>query len=413
MPLYGGARILIASRDRSLREQVQQAFGAEGYDVTIARDVKEAYRRVAESGVDVAIIDSELLQSGGFTLSRRLREEFSDGQLAILILIDGDDTARKIRVFEAGADNYLTRPFDREQWFKKIEELLAQTRPAVLDRSHPHQRGRIIAFFGSKAGVGSTTLAVNCAVALHDRLKGRVVLVDADFSFGDIAIYLNLPTSHDIIDLIRNIKELDRTLIEQVLVRHESGLQVLLNPPEPEQADLIAPEHVEIILASLAQLYGYVVVNCYTNYDARTLAILEQADDVMLITTPEISSIRNASSFLHLAERIALDQNKIQLVLNRSNSNVQIKPEEIEKTLQRKIQFRVISSGQQVVLSLTQGVPLVSERPSHRFSQQIYRIADSFIGRTTASHTPEQPPHEPRSLFDRLLPRYKNATVDA
>jgi len=65
-------------------------------------------------------------------------------------------------------------------------------------------------------------------------------------------------------------------------------------------------------------------VDCGANYDDRTLTILERADDILLVVTPEIGPLKNAALFLGLADKLQLDQNKIQVVLNRANSQVGI-----------------------------------------------------------------------------------------
>jgi pilus assembly protein CpaE len=251
--------------------------------------------------------------------------------------------------------------------------------------------------FGSKGGVGKTTIATNLAVALRQHTRQRVALFDADLFFGDVGVHLNLPTVRTILDMIQSLDGADPEQAEQVLVPHPSGVRVLLSPFRPEEGELITPESIERILEFLRQHYDYIVVDCQPSYDDRMLRILESADEVLMVVTPEVGPLKNTSLFLDLAVRLGYSLDKINVALNRFNSNVGIGPEEIERTLQHEVAFRIISGGRPVVLSVNRGVPLVIEQPDHPFSVQIMRIADHYIQR--ALNGPSQAPS--RSLRGR------------
>ena len=120
-------------------------------------------------------------------------------------------------------------------------------------------------------------------------------------------------------------------------------------------------------------------MDCGANYDDRTLTILERADDILLVVTPEIGPLKNAALFLGLADKLQLDQNKIQVVLNRANSQVGIEEKEVERTLRHKVGFRISSGGRVTVMSVNRGIPLVIGQPDHPVSQQIFFLADAFV----------------------------------
>lgn len=408
MQRHFGFRVLLATKDNAIRKRIEWTFDGEGYEVVAASRGQFAFSKLRQTSVELAIIDTDLPDMDGFDLCRRFRDEFPQRNLPILLLIDDGSTAAKIRVFEAGADSYLVKPFHGDELFHTAKSLLARVKPATHGVATGREKGRIFANFGCKAGVGTTTLSVNMAVALRKRTKKRVALVDADFYFGDTSIHLDLQTHNDVIDLVYSIDELDQTIINQVLSPHSSGVDVLLSPLRPEQAELITPDHVLKIIEHLATFYDYIVIDCYTSYDGNILTILERADDLMLVTTPEISPIRNGSNFLNLADQVGIDLHKIHLVLNRSNSNVQIRAQEIENTLDRQIEFRIISSGEQIVSSLTRGMPLVLSDPAHRFSQQIFSMVDVLTERSPQmqrSDLEQTMENQRSSLLARLLQR--------
>ena len=246
------------------------------------------------------------------------------------------------------------------------------------------KRGKMWAVFGAKGGVGKTTIAVNMAVALAKRSELNVALMDADFAFGDVAAHLNLAPSRTILDLVPRTFDLDEDMLGRVLPRHDSGVRVLLGPYRPEDAERISEDSLRVILRRLTDTFDFVIVDCASNYDDLTLTILEQADQIVMVLTPEIGPIKNTTTFIDLAGQLDIPTPKIQIVLNRANSEVGIAAPEIERALQKQIPLRLMSGGRPVVLSVNHGVPIMLQQPQHPFSQQIARIVEALRAPTIA-----------------------------
>lgn len=328
----------------------------------------------------LVIADVVLPGMDGYTLCRRLRQTAITKAIPVLMLTSRGQIADKIAGFEAGADDYLTKPFQPQELAYRVKSIMART--AALDAPQAtaaRANGKIIALFGSKGGVGKTMIACNMAVALRRRTGKRIALFDADFCFGDANVHLNLPPVRSVLNLVNAIDDLDAKLIDQAMVAHPTGVRVLLSPFRPEEADLVKGEHVKKILDALVTLYDFIIVDCGANYDDRTLTALENADDIMLVVTPEIGPLKNAVLFLDVANKLGLSLDKVHVILNRANSNVGIEDKEIERTLRHPVAYRVISGGRALVLSVNRGVPLVIAKPDHPLAQQIYYIVDSFM----------------------------------
>ncbi|MGB9738854.1 MAG: AAA family ATPase [Chloroflexus sp.] len=233
--------------------------------------------------------------------------------------------------------------------------------------------------FGAKGGVGKTTNAVSLALAIRLRTRKRVIIGDADRNFGDVAVHLNIAPTRSIVDIVRGGDEIEQEMVTQVLLSHPSGLQALPAPPRPEEAELVNVEHITWILDLLAVSADYVIVDCQTSYDDRTLSVFDRADHVLLVITPEIGPFKNTSLFLNLANQLGIDQQAISIVLNRANSGVGIGVGEIERVLRRRINLHVISGGQPVVTAVNRGTPLILEQSKHPFVQQILYLGDQLI----------------------------------
>jgi pilus assembly protein CpaE len=362
----------------------------QGFDVTHAATAEGAYDLAVRQSLNLVIVTVELSGTSGLELVRRLRQNPATRALPILVLGTQNRPEDRVAIYEAGADDFIPKPFQSEELVYRVKGLIARAPQATSTKPQSLGRGRIITVFSSKGGTGKTTIAVNVAVTMRKRMNKRVILFDADFFFGDLNIHLNLPSVRTIIDVVRSGDEITSALIEPMLSTHGSGLRVLLSPQHPEDAELVTARHVMQILEVLSATYEYIIVDCHTSYDDRTLAVLEHSDYILMVATPELGAVENTVLFFDLANKLAIPPERIHLVLNRFNTNVGIEQKEIERTLRRPVEFRLPSGGRPVALSLNRGVPLILERPDHPLAQTIVKMAeDVFKAPVTAVE--EQP----------------------
>jgi len=370
--------IVIASSDPTLVKLLNVML-ADSYEVVQSKTGDEAFERSVSLRPQLIIIDDALPGLGGVALCGKLRRNPATRHAGILILSSNAEMAFKISLFEAGADEFLTKPFDSKEMTYRIKNLVSRVLIPTEAEQVPVKHGRVVACFGTKGGVGKTTVAVNTALALQRQSGGRVVIFDADYFFGDVGVHLNMPPTRSVMDLIEHIDNLDTEFVDQVILRHPTGLGVLLSPFSPEKADLITAEHVKTVVGFLAELNDFVVVDCHATYDDRTLSILDRADEILLVVTPEVGPLKNTRMFLDIADKLGISLEKVHIVLNRSNSNVGIETQEIERSFKHRVQFSIISGGRPVVMSVNQGQPLLTGKLDNPVAQEIIHIADWII----------------------------------
>ena len=150
------------------------------------------------------------------------------------------EVEQKVRGLRAGADDYLIKPFHPAELLARIKSLLARFAPKESLLARP-PLGRTLAFYGAKGGVGTTTIAINAAIALHRELGRKVALMDANLQFGDHRVFLDLGLDRKSIVDVVSAPSIDNDLVRQVMVKHDSGIDLLLAPPSPETADLVRP----------------------------------------------------------------------------------------------------------------------------------------------------------------------------
>jgi len=273
-----------------------------------------------------------------------------------------------------------------------ITERQTMTQTVALRQTVERQTvtlGKVLAVFSPKGGVGRTTIAVNLALAAAQLSDRKIVLVDGDLTFGDVGVMLNLPPTRTISDLIPYANQLDEELLDTILATHPSGLRVLLAPPKPELADLVTPEHMSLILARLRELFDYVIVDTMVTLNDVTLAILDVADKVLVVTTPEIPAVKNVRAFLDTATALGYPADKIEVILNRADASPGLDITEVDTPQGRRCTAPIVCAGLDMVEAANRGVPVVLSEPGGDVAQTIYSLVKTLIPEATA--TPPRP----------------------
>ncbi|MER3457532.1 MAG: histidine kinase, partial [Chloroflexota bacterium] len=265
----------------------------------------------------------------GISASEGIMQEVPFASVVMMSVQSESDYLRRSML--AGARDFLTKPFTSDELIstiRRVYQMGARTLPPMPTTTvgpqpsmeaaalRPVRQGQVIAVFGAKGGVGCSLVAINLAIALVNK-QTRVAIVDSNLEFGDVGVMLNLQASRNIADLIPQIQDLEEDFIQQVMTPHDSGIRALLAPPRPETAELVAAEHLKLILEKLHTLYDYVVVDTDTSLHDRILNILDISDAIILVGTPDIPALKNARLFLEVTEALGYDPQKILFVVNK------------------------------------------------------------------------------------------------
>lgn len=239
--------------------------------------------------------------------------------------------------------------------------------------------GRLIAVFSTKGGVGKTTIATNVAAAMARAVDDPVTLMDADLQFGDVSVMLGLPPDHTVVDAAASIHYADPDLMRSLVTRHDSGLLVLPAPSEPLIAGGISPEEMTAVAVGLQAISRWVIVDVPTNFDDTTLGLLEAADEVLLVASMDIPSVKNLKIGMQALDLMAIAGPKLRLVLNRANAQVKLDVREVEHVLGLRAAFPV-PYDLAVPLSINAGVPVVMRDPRCAASRALEHVAASLLG---------------------------------
>jgi pilus assembly protein CpaE len=231
--------------------------------------------------------------------------------------------------------------------------------------------GNVIVVYSPQGGAGVTTIATSIATLLMN--KGiRVLMADADLQFGDVATFLDIKAQATIIELLPDADDLDPEHFDNIIATHGSGLKVLVAPNRPEQAEEITKNRPGVyaqIIDKVRRNYDYVVIDTATALDDVSIGLFDLADQIVLVTTPSLPSIKNARFVVDLFDKLGYPKDKVMLVLNkvyaeRDRKNSTLPTDRIQSFLRRTIHTEIPIVDERILMASTlRGVPItIAER---------------------------------------------------
>jgi pilus assembly protein CpaE len=335
----------------------------------VMSDGSKAASQIAQLRPDVVIVDA-LLQGRvkGPTLIGQLHASRVGVPVIVLTVpqkpIQPDP--------EQGIHAVLSMPFSGYDLISRIHSVQAS-----FQETQAAGNSKLITVFAPKGGVGTTTIALNLAVALSQAGK-RTALIDGSLQFGDLRALLKVPmTAPSIVDLPTDrIAEAD---LSDVLWRDPSGIDLLLAPPRVEQHEMITVRDLDKILSLMRRVYDMIVVDTMVGLDERTLALLDASDTIIEIVTYDSTTIHNTLVMADTFRSLGYAPTKVRYLVNRADSAGGIGEQELAGAIGRIPEHFVVSDGRLVVQSNNEGVPFVLADPSARISQDINAVASQLL----------------------------------
>jgi pilus assembly protein CpaE len=347
-------------------------------DAAVSDTIESLVASLDGSRPTVVVFGPSLANDTGLAQAQRLSRQHPE--MGVVLVSEELSLGLLQQALRAGVRDAL--PLDTDdaalrQAIDRVGESLVSSRTSP--GSGPVELGRVIVTFSTKGGVGKSILATNLAVALASRSSKQVAIVDGDLQFGDVAVLLGIPPTHTTTDAAASIDQADVALMDSFLATHPAtGLRVLPAPVEPSAADSISAEQMLGIVRMLRTMCGFVIVDMPPHFDDVVLALLEEADDVFLVASMDIPSIKNLKVGIQTLGLLSLAGPKLRLVLNRANSKVNLDIGDVERAIGLTVQFR-IPSDVAVPQAVNRGVPVILDKPRSAASLALGQIADAFL----------------------------------
>jgi pilus assembly protein CpaE len=419
MAEQGKIRVLIVDDIAETRDNLEKLLFFEKDIEVVAKagTGREAVAMAKQHQPDVVLMDINMPDMDGIAATEALLSQVPTTQVIMMSVQGEQDYLRRSML--AGAREFLIKPISAEDLYNAIRHVhrlqttqrrYAPVSPAEMGGGESAgAQGQVVAVFSPKGGVGTSSIAANLAVALRQLTNKKVALVDGNLIFGDLGVIMNLVSSKTIADLANRIAELDRDLLNDILVTHTTQVRVLLAPPNPQSGELVTADHLRAIIEQLRKDFDYVVVDTQSSFQDRALAVLDVADRIVTLMTLEMTCIKNIKLFLEVAELLEYPAEKVLLVLNKADNRLNLRAEHVEEHIQHKVALQIANAAHEMTLALNQGVPLVVEKRGHQTAKDIVALANLLSNASgdaaKAGDKAAKPAQERGGLFSRLMAR--------
>lgn len=349
-------------------------------------NVDELITKLRPGRACVVILGPGLSNPHGLEQVQRLT--LAHAQVGAVLVVEELSTQLLQQALRAGVRDAVTISAGDaalRQSVRRVGDMMVAAINRAAGAADTSERGRLIVSFSTKGGVGKSMIATNLGVMLAQRSSRPVAILDGDLQFGDVAVLLGVPPQHTVVDAAAAINQGDPEIMRTLMSRHEeSGLLILPAPVEPSAADLVRPEEMVAIAEAMCKMCAFVVVDMPPHFDDMVLALIEAADDVLVVASMDIPSVKNLKVGMQTLDLLSLAGPKLRLVLNRANAKVSLEVKEVERALGIRAEFPV-PSDISVPQAINQGVPVVLHNPKSPASRALEQIADAFIPKPVPS----------------------------
>lgn len=425
-------RVMIVDDIAETREQLRKllSFDPDIEVVAMVGSGEAAVETVTQALPDVILMDINLPGIDGITATGKVVEAVPSVQVIMLSVQGETDYMR--RAMMAGARDYLTKPPSADDLLDAIHRAFklrqkmgtgslnlatAAAGSATRQASQSDKEGNVITVYSPKGGTGCTSISVNLAVALQAMLgpDASVCIVDSNLQFGDVSVFMKLKPTRTLSDLAPHAQDLDPELLKTIVVPHSSGVQVLVAPATPEEAESFNEGGVEetgansmlkSILDFIRYQFDYTIIDTAHRVDDILLAAMDVSDLLLIITRPILPEIRGARLFIELLQKLDYSMDKIALVINNvDNKRMGIQPEAIERAMMPALAHLPLDE-RTALRAANYGEPVLPKGARTALGQAIIELAKKVRARFTVEDPVASPPSnegQRRSGLGRLL----------
>ena len=372
MPPYLSIAI-INSNDASRKalEAILKQFGESVKVVGSVGDFVEGIRLIQTANPMVVILEVYDAATG----TEEIKHILSKFPRTSVFVTSAEKSSDMIlSTMRAGAVEYLLEPVEATDLAEGLQKVgrLWLTKPAESSQS-----GRIISVYNPIGGMGTTTVAVNLAATIAAN-GGKVALVDLNLYSGDVSSFLDVNPAYTLSSVTSNVARLDASFLMSVMTKHASGVYVLTEPLEVDEALDITPEQIVRVLALLKGVFSHIVIDTGGSIAGCNQTVFESSDYILFNTVLSLPSLKNAKRYLTALEKKGLRKDKVKLVVNRYLSRADIQIADAEKVLDHKVFITIPNEYNDVIASINKGTPIVGMVPRSPVSKAIVRLYEQL-----------------------------------
>lgn len=300
-----------------------------------------------------------------------------------ILVFPSEESADMKKALRAGAGDVIFLSSPLSKIVADLQHAIENSGSKLFHQQQPNTRkmGKVIAVASTKGGVGKTTVAVNLAVA-YGKKSTKVVVVDLDLQFGDVAMFFDVQPKRTIYDWVKEGKESKQ--IKSYLTHYKDGISVLAAPQRPEFAEVVTGDDIKKTINELKQQFDVVIIDVSSHMNENVIVALEKSDDIILLTYLDLPTLKNSKLFLDTLTSLQLGE-RVKVVLNRQRKIKGITSDTVEKVIGKKLYSALPLMEKVMVMAVNEGRPISSSNPRSKVARKIYRMAETLMDETSGT----------------------------
>jgi len=379
-------RVMFIGDQGSNQEQITVALASQAdfQMVKTLTNLDKMVKEIRAAEPDLIVIAHQVDGQGTLDVIDDIVIQFPE--IPLVAIMPDTDPMYAQQVMLAGARAFIAEPFTQVNLLSTLRRVRdLEARRSKSQSMEPVQVAeavsplRTFTVFSPRGGVGCSTIATNLAIETRAESGESVLLVDGKLFFGHLDVMFNIRARNTIADLVPHANLLDPGLLGDVVVKHASGIAVLLSPNDVQVAQGMRAEDLYNIITGIKKAYGYVIIDAGSALTENTVTMMDAADRILLVTTPDLVSLHDTSRFIQISHTLSYPPEKMLIVLNRANLDGGVKPRDIETALRHEVFVQIPDDGPNVIRSLNRGIPLVMQYPRSPATQSIQKLAGTLV----------------------------------
>lgn len=376
-------KLLIVDDDLETLRLISLMLQRQGYQVVTANDGRQALSQAQSELPDLIILDVMMPDVDGFEVAKRLRAAPETAPIPILMFTAKSQVEDKVSGYEAGADDYLTKPIHPAELSARLKALLARTRARPSAASS--EKGYTIGVAAAKGGLGVSTLTLNLAYALFNQTKQDIIAAELRPGHGTWGMELGYSNTDGLCNILRlKPPEINRQIIERELTPTTYGMRLLLSSPKARDVEyLFATAQMEALLNQLPMIAPLVLYDIGNNFLPIFDKVINACQEIILVTEPYPQSVARTRLFLDDLAGSGVGKSKLLtvVIINRVRADIQLPITQIQDTLKQPVAQVIPPAPEQAYQAALKNVPLSYVQAEGLVSQQFSRLAETIIQR--------------------------------
>ncbi|PWH18483.1 MAG: hypothetical protein DDG59_05955 [Anaerolineae bacterium] len=379
-------KVLIVDDDLDTLRLVGLMLQRQGYQILAASNGPQALVLAEKEQPHLILLDIMMPEMDGYEVARRIRANPVTASIPIIMFTAKSQVEDKVLGYEAGADDYITKPTQPRELFAKMRAVLARAQKAVpgkiAEAPAPQERGFLIGIMGAKGGIGTTTLALNLTLALHQNSQQETIVAEYRPGMGTIGLELGYKVSDGLDRLLQRSEfEITSVEIEHHLIQFSRGVRLLLasnNPLTRLQSESAA--HYQQITHFLVGMAKYILIDLGASLSPQFKPLYPQCNAILLLAEPTNLCITQFQLIHDTLLHQDVHQTRVHaIVYNRVRSDIMLTRSQVQEKLGLELLGMISPAPELVYHASLSNRPIYQHQPESAIANQFNEIARKIL----------------------------------